>query len=169
MDIKSKIVSVLLSTLSPKVAIIVIAMLPVFELRLSIPLAIFQFHFSFIKAYILSVTGNIVIITPLLFLFKYLFGRLENIGITGRFLKWWFNSVHRRSKVVEKWGFWGLVFFVSIPLPGTGAWTGAVAANLFDFRIKKAFIAITIGVLIAGILVTLASMGVIKLWIPYNY
>jgi len=57
-----------------------------------------------------------------------------------------------------------LVLFVSIPLPGTGAWSGAIAANLFNFHVKKAFVAITMGVLIAGVLVALASMGVIKLW-----
>ena len=164
MDIRNRIISFLLSLLIPEAAIIVIAMLPVFELRLSIPLAVFQFHFSIIKAYILSITGNIIIIVPLLVFFRYLFHELENIGFVGKILKWWFSSVNRRSKVVEKWGFWGLVLFVSIPLPGTGAWSGAIAANLFNFHVKKAFVAITMGVLIAGVLVALASMGVIKLW-----
>ena len=164
MDIRNRIISFLLPLLIPEAAIIVIAMLPVFELRLSIPLAVFQFHFSIIKAYILSITGNIIIIVPLLVFFRYLFHELENIGFVGKILKWWFSSVNRRSKVVEKWGFWGLVLFVSIPLPGTGAWSGAIAANLFNFHVKKAFVAITMGVLIAGVLVALASMGVIKLW-----
>jgi len=164
MDIKNRIVSFLLSLLIPEVAIIVIAMLPVFELRLSIPMAIFQFHFSVMKAYILSVIGNIIIIIPLLVFFRYLLRELESIRFMGKFFRWWFSNVNRHSKVVEKWGFWGLVFFVSIPLPGTGAWSGAIAANLFNFHVKKAFVAITIGVLIAGVLVALASIGVIKLW-----
>ena len=165
MDIRNRIISFLLSLLIPEAAIIVIAMLPVFELRLSIPIAVFQFHFSVMKACVLSIIGNIIIIVPLLVFFRCLFHELENIGFIGKFFRWWFSSVSRRSKVIEKWGFWGLVFFVSIPLPGTGAWSGAIAANLFNFQIKKAFAAITIGVLIAGVLVTLASIGAIELWI----
>ena len=75
-----------------------------------------------------------------------------------------FRKVEKKSKIVEKWGFWGLVFFVAIPFPATGAWTGAVAANLFEMKIRKATLAILIGVAIAGIIVSLVVSGVIQLY-----
>ncbi|MCF7887339.1 MAG: small multi-drug export protein, partial [Candidatus Omnitrophica bacterium] len=81
----------------------------------------------------------------------------------GIFFSWWFRRVEKRSDVVKKWGFWGLVLLVAIPLPVTGAWTGTVAANLFELKIKKSFFAILIGVLIAGLIVSLVVKGVIGL------
>ena len=81
-------------------------------------------------------------------------------------LKWWFRSVEEKSAIVEKWGFWGLACFVAIPLPVTGAWTGTVAATLFEIKPKKAFWAITIGIAMAWIIVgvlTMIANEVIKL------
>ncbi len=165
MDIRSRFVSFLLVFFKKEIIIIIISALPVFELRLAFPLAVFKFDFSFSKAYILSILGNILPVFPLLIFFKHFFHSLENKKFIGKFFKWWFNNVKRRSKIIEKWGFWGLVMFVSIPLPITGAWTGTVAASLFDFSVKKAFIAIILGVLLAGVWVAFASIGVVKLWL----
>ncbi|MFH1768264.1 MAG: small multi-drug export protein [Candidatus Omnitrophota bacterium] len=111
-----------------------------------------------------SLIGNILPVIPLLFIFKHFFHKLEGTKVIGGFFKWWFGSVSRRSRVVDKWGFWGLVLFVAIPLPVTGAWTGTVAATLFNFEMKKGFIAISLGVIIAGIIVTLASLGIGSFW-----
>jgi len=160
MDLKSEILLSLSSAFSKETATFLMAMLPVFELRLSIPLAILhdKFHLSVEKAVLLSLLGNIFIIFPLLYFFKYFFNILQNLKFLGKFFKWWFRSVEKRSKIVEKWGFWGLVCFVAIPLPGTGAWTGSVAATLFEIRTKKAFIAISLGVVLAGLIVTTLTL-----------
>ena len=163
MDIKSRLVSFLLIFFKKELVTVIIAALPIFELRLSLPLAIIKFNFSFGKAYSLSVLGNMLPIFPLLIFFKYFFHKLEYIKFIGRFFKWWFMRVRKRSSAVEKWGFWGLVFFVSIPLPVTGAWTGTVAASLFDFSIKKAFLAIMLGVLLAGLWVGIVSFSIDKI------
>lgn len=139
-------------------AILTVAILPIFELRGAIPLGI-SLGLPSMKVFFISLLGNLLPVLPLLLFFKYFFDKLKNI----RFFKWWFFSIERRSRVVNKWGFWGLVLFVAIPFPGTGAWTGSAAAILFNFKLLKALLAISLGVLIAGILVTLGSVGIVKL------
>ncbi|MCK4784274.1 MAG: small multi-drug export protein [Desulfobacteraceae bacterium] len=160
MDIKSEIITHLI-TLFPKQAVVAfIAALPIFELRLAIPLAIFKFKLSVFEACFFSYLGNLLPVLPLLLFFKYFFHHLENIrGLSG-FFRWWFRSVKKRSEIVRTWGFWGLVIFTAIPLPITGAWTGTVAASLFNFKIKKAFLAISIGVCIAGFIITMLSLTI---------
>lgn len=154
MGIKSKVIAVFTAIFSKEASIILIATLPILELRGAIPVGIMRYNLPLTKVYFLSILGNLLPVVPLLLFFKYFFHKLENIKIIGKFFKWWFESVKKRSRVVEKYGFWGLVILVSIPLPITGAWTGTVAATLFDIKIKRAFLAIAIGVLIAGIIVT---------------
>ncbi|MFO8053265.1 MAG: small multi-drug export protein [Candidatus Omnitrophota bacterium] len=142
--------------------VIGVATLPIFELRGSIPLGV-SLNLSIYKVYFLSVLGNLLPVIPLLVFFRFFFHKLENIAGIGKFFSWWFQRVEKKSEVVRKWGFWGLVLLVSIPLPVTGAWTGTVAANLFELKIKKSFLAILIGVLIAGLIVSLVVEGILGL------
>ena len=116
-----------------------------------------------VKVYCLSLVGNLIPVIPLLLFFKYFFHRLEDIKFLGKFFHWWFARVEKKSKIVERWGFWGLVCFVAIPLPVTGAWTGTAAATLFEVKTKKAFLAILIGVSIAGVIVSLVVTGIFNL------
>ena len=139
-----------------------VAALPVLELRGAIPLG-FSLGVPLGRLYFLAFLGNLIPVLPLLLFFKYFFHHLENIKFIGKFFKWWFRRVERKSKLVERWGFWGLVLFVAIPLPITGAWTGTAAATLFEIRIKKAFLAILLGVAIAGVIVSLVVGGVVQL------
>jgi len=142
------------------------AALPILELRAAIPFGIKLLGIEAItKVYFLSLLGNLIPVLPLLLLFKYFFHHLENIKFVGKFFKWWFKRVEKKSKIIQLWGFWGLVLFVAIPLPVTGAWTGTVAANLFEIKVKRAFLAILLGVAIAGIIVSLIVSGVAKLWL----
>ena len=69
-----------------------------------------------------------------------------------------------KRETVEKYKFWGLFIFVAIPLPGTGAWTGALIAGLMDMRLKRALPSITLGVVTAGLVVTLMTTGVLKIF-----
>ena len=147
-------------TLPDDFKVIGLAALPVFELRGAIPLGV-SLGLPFARLYFLALLGNLIPVLPLLLLFKYFFQHLENIKFLGRFFKWWFRRVERKSKLVERWGFWGLVLFVAIPMPVTGAWTGTVAATLFEIGTRKAFLAILIGVAIAGIVVGLVVNGVV--------
>jgi len=158
MGIKSKIFTILISFFSEKVTILLVACLPIFELRLAIPLGILKFNLGALEVYVLALLGNLLPVIPLLLLFKYFFHKLENIPLLGKFFKWWFRRVETKSKIVEKWGFWGLVLFVSIPLPVTGAWTGTVAATLFEMPVRRAAVAISLGVALAGIIVLTLSI-----------
>lgn len=152
-----------LASLPDELKIVGVAALPVFELRGAIPLG-FSLGMSLSRIYLLALLGNLIPVLPLLLFFKYFFHRLENIRFIGLFFKWWFRRVEKKSKLVERWGFWGLVLFVAIPLPVTGAWTGTVAATLFEIKARRAFPAIIIGIAVAGLIVTMAVSGIIRFW-----
>lgn len=137
-----------------------VAAAPVFELRGAIPLGLTQ-GLSLSKVLFLAIIGNLFVIMPLLYGLRLIAHRLEDISGIGKLLHWWFQRVGEKSYTVKKYGFWGLVFLVAIPLPGTGAWTGAACATLLNFEVKRAFYAISLGVLIAGVIVTLLSLGIL--------
>ncbi|MFH1519077.1 MAG: small multi-drug export protein [Candidatus Omnitrophota bacterium] len=139
------------------------AALPIFELRGAIPLG-FALGVPLTRLYFLVLLGNLIPVLPLLLFFKYSFHHLENIKFLDKFFKWWFSKVEERSKLVERWRFWGLILFVAIPLPITGAWTGTVAATLFEIPVRRAFLAIFLGVAVAGLIVSLAVSGIVQLW-----
>jgi uncharacterized membrane protein len=133
------------------------AMLPVLELRGAIPLGILKFGLSLKEVYILSVIGNLIPVIPILLFLKFGSGFLRKYKWGDKFFTWLFAHTRRRSQLVEKYESLGLMLFVAIPLPITGAWTGSVAAFLFGIRFRYAFLAIILGVLLAGIIVVIAT------------
>ena len=143
---------------SPEVQTIGVAMLPIFELRGAIPMALLHLKMSVWPAYCLAVFGNIIAIIPILIFLGPVSRYLSRFAIFDRFFSWLFARTRKRSRLVERLELLGLILFVAIPLPMTGAWTGSVAAFLFDFGFKRSLAAITIGVLIAGIVVTVATL-----------
>jgi uncharacterized membrane protein len=142
------------------VATVLVAALPIFELRLSIPLALTKFQMKPLEVFLWSILGNILPIIPFLLFLRWAVKHLEKLKGIGKFLHWWFERAQKKSKVIETYGFWGLVIFVAIPLPGTGAWTGCVAATLFNFKLPKAFLAVSLGVLGAAIIVLFLCGGI---------
>jgi len=161
---KSEVFTFLAGIFSKEACTVLVATLPIFELRLAIPLGVLKFNLPLTKVYFLALAGNLLPVLPLLLFFKYFFHKLEKIKGLGKLFSWWFRSVEKRSKAVQKWGFWGLILFVAIPLPVTGAWTGTVAATLFEIKTRRAFLAILLGVSIAGVIVSLVVSGVVQLW-----
>jgi uncharacterized membrane protein len=143
---------------------VIIAMLPVSELRGAIPFALGN-GLSWQQAYGWAVLGNLLPVVPLLlFLEPMSIFLSRRYPVCDRFFQWLFTRTRRRGKVVERYEALGLILFVAIPLPVTGAWTGTVAAFLFGVRFKYALPSIAMGILLAGTVVTLASLGLIKLW-----
>jgi uncharacterized membrane protein len=143
----------------------VLAMLPISELRGAIPYAWAQ-GVSPLLAYIISVLGNLVPIPFLLLLLGPVSKKLRKFKLFDKFFSWWFSHALKRSKIVEKYEAIGLLLFVAIPLPVTGAWTGSVVAFLLGFKFKIAFPIITLGVGVAGIIVTIVCMGIVNLpWV----
>jgi len=133
------------------------AMTPIFELRGAIPVAKFMFDLPLLQTYLLSVVGNMVPVIPILLFLESVSKFLRaRSNIADKFFEWLFARTRRRAKKkIEKYGALGLILFVAIPLPVTGAWTGCVAAFLFGIRFRYAFPAIITGVLIAGIIVSI--------------
>ena len=148
-----------------QVIAIVLSMLPFVELRGGIPMALAS-GMTASEAFSLCVLANIVVIIPIFFFLDFLHFRLLNLK--------WYKSIsdkvieraRKKSVQVQKemksWGFIALAIFVAIPLPITGAWTGTLIAWLLGLNKLKSFIAIALGVVIAGILVTLISVGLIN-------
>ena len=139
----------------------VIATLPVSELRGAIPWALTAGGLQWQEAYFYAVLGNFLPVIPLLLLLEPISLRLRKYSIWDRFFSWLFERTRRRSRVVERFEVFGLILFVAIPLPVTGAWTGTVAAFIFGIRFRLAVPAILAGIFIAGAVVTLAWLGVL--------
>jgi len=133
--------------------VIVITMLPWIELRGGIPVGI-ALGLNPLAVFIVAVIANCLIIYPSFIFLDWFFHLMERIP--------WLNSrikkIHENAKpYVEKYGVIGLMLFVGVPLPGTGAYAGALVAHLMGMKNKKAFIAIALGVLIAGVAVFLIA------------
>ncbi len=143
--------------------IALISMLPIAELRGAIPIALTIYKMPVFWAYIFAVLGNIVPAIFLLLFLKPFSEYLRQWYCFDIFFEWLFERTRRNTeKIFEKYGALFLLFFVAIPLPITGAWTGSAAAFVFGIRFWYAFPAILGGVLIAGIIVTLTSLGMIS-------
>ncbi|MEE9499804.1 MAG: small multi-drug export protein [Candidatus Omnitrophota bacterium] len=147
-----------LVALNKEIAVVVLAAMPVSELRGAIPLAL-AMGFSPFKAYVLSFFGNLIPVIPLLFLLQPVTNKLRHIKIFAKFFDWLFERTRKKARLVEKFEALGLILFVAIPLPITGAWTGCVAATLFKVRFRYAFLAIVVGVVIAGFIVLGLSLA----------
>ena len=79
----------------------------------------------------------------------------------GRLADWLEAKAAKNKPKIDKYGFWGLMLFVGIPLPGTGAWTGSLVASVFDMDMKKASLSILLGVFLAAVIMSLVSYGVL--------
>ena len=143
---------------------IFMSMFPVGELRTSIPIAIHMLNLDWGDAFFYSLIGNSLITLLLVYLIDFL--KIEKIKdffakipILGTIFVKWENSSVRKSKKIEKWGYLGLMLFVSIPLPITGAWTAVLVAAILEFKPFKAFISITFGLIVSGSIITYLSVN----------
>lgn len=147
-----------LVSFNKEIAVVALGAMPVSELRGALPLAL-ALGFSPLKAYILAFIGNLLPVIPLLFLLQPVASKLRHIKIFERFFDWLFERTRRKATLIEKFEALGLILFVAIPLPVTGAWTGCVAATLFKIRFRYALLAIVLGVVIAGFIVLGLSLA----------
>ncbi len=140
-----------------------ISMVPVLELRAAIPLGVIN-GLGIWAALIVAIIGNLVpvpfIIIFIRKIFKWMQSKSERLA---RLVKKFEDKANARKDKVLKYEFWGLMLLVAVPLPGTGAWTGALVAAMLDMQLKRAFPAIFVGVIVAGIIVTTATYGVAAL------
>lgn len=135
-------------------------MVPVVELRGAIPIGV-GMGLSYAEAFILAFIGNLLPIPFLIMFTRRVFEWLKTKSKWLRsIVKKLEDKADRNKEVVKKYEFWGLVLLVAIPLPGTGAWTGALVAAMMDMQLKRAMPAIALGVFIAGMIVTAVTFGV---------
>lgn len=138
--------------------IILITLIPWIELRGSIPYSILVLQLDPLFVFLIAIAANILIIIPVFIVLHFLFDFFAEIPFIERRLE----KLHKKThKHVERYGFWALALFVAVPFPGTGAYAGSLLTYVFDMPKKKAFLAIALGVIIAGILVTLISLGLL--------
>jgi len=151
--------------LPPELITASVSALPVSELRGAIPLGLGVFKLSPLSTFFFAVLGNIAIVFVLLLGLRFVSGFLGRRSlICKRFFNWLFERTTKlHQKKFQRFGDFALVTLVALPLPFTGAWTGSLAAFVFGIPFKKAFPLISLGVIMAGIIVTLATMGTIQI------
>lgn len=145
------------AALPPELAVVVVAALPVFELRGAVPLGM-ALGLDPARALLVAWIGNMIPIPFLLVLLDPVSRRLRRRVRLQRVIDWTYARTEAKSGSIRRYGWWGLVLFVAVPLPGTGAWTGALAASLLGYRTRSALVAIALGVALAGLVVTAVSV-----------
>jgi uncharacterized membrane protein len=148
-----------LGFLPPQVLVVIVSMLPVIELRGGIPLARLLM-LPLWQAIVFSAIGNILPIPFILLFVEKVFDWLRPTKLFGPLVEKLEKRALSKSDGIKKAEFWGLALFVGIPLPGTGGWTGSLAASLLKIDIKKASLAILLGIAIASTIMSLISYGV---------
>jgi len=142
--------------------VFIISMIPVLELRGGL-IAASLLNMDPWESYIIAIIGNII---PIPFILLFMNGILElmrksPIPFISGFAGWLYKKAEKHKPQIDKYGFWGLVLFVGIPLPGTGVWTGCMVAAIFNMDKKKSALAALLGVLMASVIMMLVSFGII--------
>ncbi|MBR4859004.1 MAG: small multi-drug export protein [Clostridia bacterium] len=154
------LVGVFQGKIPEELIVFIISMLPVVELRGGM-IAAKLLDVEFIKAFIICYLGNILPIPFILLFIRRIFNFLKRFSATEKLVEKLEASSLRKSDKIKKSRIWGLLTFVAIPLPGTGGWTGSLIAALLDMRIKISFPVIALGVLIANLIMSVFSYGLL--------
>ena len=140
--------------------VFVISLMPILELRGGL-LAGALLGLDPIPSYIISIIGNILPIPFILLLINKILEWMRKSKHFSGIANWLDKKVEKNKGQIEKYGYLGIVIFVGIPLPGTGAWTGSLIASVLEMDRKKTFIAVLLGVIIASIIMMILSFGVV--------
>ncbi len=143
------------------IQVLAVSMVPVAELRVGLPLAIAS-GLPFPLAFLASILGNMLPVPFIIIFIKKVFSWLrEHWPRLNNFVTLLEKRAESKRGTIDRYGPWGLLLFVAIPAPGTGAWTGALIAALMNMKLRQAVPVIFVGVCIAGVLVTGITYGVI--------
>ena len=149
------------TVLGKRILVFIISLMPILELRGGL-LAASLLDLDPVSSYIISVIGNIIPVPFILWFMDKLLKWMKTRKTLKKTALWLDKKVEKNKDKIEKLGFWGLVLFVGIPLPGTGAWTGCLVASVLEMDKKKSFLAALIGVIMASIIMMILSFGVLK-------
>lgn len=139
-----------------------ISMIPLVELRGAVPYAISS-GIPLWQALLIGVVGNMLPVPIIFFFARHILEWGKEKPVIGNFFTWCLNKGHRGGQKLEeaagdKGIFWALLLFVGIPLPGTGAWTGTLAASILDWDFKRSVLAVMLGVILAGLIMGTLSL-----------
>ena len=139
-----------------------ISMIPLVELRGAVPYAISS-GIPLWQALLIGVVGNMLPVPIIFFFARHILEWGKEKPVIGNFFTWCLNKGHRGGQKLEeaagdKGIFWALLLFVGIPLPGTGAWTGTLAASILDWDFKRSVLAVMLGVVLAGLIMGFLSL-----------
>lgn len=138
--------------------VFLISLCPILECRLGMFTAIVLLEMNPFVGFIISFLGNILPIPFILLLINWIFEIFKKIPGLKNIVFWLEEKTLKKRDKIDKYGIWGLLLFVAIPLPGTGGWTGALLASLLHLDKKKSFGVISVGVFIAGLIITILSL-----------
>lgn len=146
-----------------EILVFIISLMPILELRGGL-IAAALLNLAPIPSYIISIVGNLLPIPfILLFINKILdWMRKSKVKFFNSIVNWLDGKVEKHKSQIEKYGYLGIVLFVGIPLPGTGAWTGTLIASVLEMDRKKTFLATILGVFMASIIMMILSFGLLK-------
>ena len=139
------------------------AMVPVLELRGAIPVGVAA-GLPPAVACAVAIVGNLVPVPFIMLLVRRIFNWLRFTRFFGPKIEWLERRAHLKGRLVRKYRLPGLIILVGVPLPGTGAWTGALVAALLDIRMRHALPAILLGLIVAGAITTAVTLGVVSLF-----
>lgn len=145
-----------------EIIVFILSMTPLIELRGGI-IAGYLYEFSLIKTLFITIFANLIPIPFILIFIKQIFKWMQKHNILTEFINKLKTRTMGKSHKIKTLEFWGLLLYVGIPLPGTGAWTGALIASLLNIETKKAMFAILCGILLAATIMSLTVYGVVNL------
>ena len=151
-----------LETVGEELCVFFCSMLPIIECRGSVPMGA-VFGLPWWQTYLIAVVGNMLPVPIILLFVKSVLTRMarSRVALLNKVANKMFEKAEKNRARIERYAFWGLTLFVAIPLPATGAWTGTLVAALFDMKFWKSILAALLGVMIAGVIMTLVSYGVV--------
>ena len=141
-----------------------VSMIPLVELRGGVVVAKLL-GIKLLKANLICIVGNIIPIPFILLFIEKIFAFMKKHKILKGFVEWCEKRAEKKSAGAEKGFFVFLLLFVGIPIPGTGAWMGSLIAALYDFEIKKASVAIFLGIILAACIMSVFSYGLLELFV----
>ena len=153
-------VATLGGSVSREIIVFIVSLLPILELRGGI-LAGYAMGMELLPTFLIAYIGNLLPIPFILMFIQFIFRVLKKTPLRG-FVEWCENKAISKSDSIQKYASWGVFLFVAVPLPGTGAWMGALIASMLKMDGKKAFPVIAVGVLVAGIIVSILSFGLLS-------
>ena len=145
-----------------EILVFIISLMPILELRGGL-LAASLLGLKPLPSYAITMIGNLIPVPFILWFINKILDWMRNSKHLSGFASWLDKKVEKHKTGIEKYGFLGLVLFVGIPLPGTGAWTGSLIASVLEMDRKRSFIAVIIGVVMASIIMMAISFGLLKL------